>query len=177
MLDDQDDRTKEIRIDEARRRHEQPTAQGSVIAFLGHGGSQLVPASLSSRYRCLMSKSADTLFRRLVRAFASAQDDVRARQMERYMRGAFTFYGIPAPTQLRIAREAVEGLPSPNEAELRSTSIACWKRTQREWQYFGCWYLRRNIGAASPAFLTTAERLVTTRSWWDTVDSLAVHVV
>jgi 3-methyladenine DNA glycosylase AlkD len=124
-----------------------------------------------------MSAHGANLIDRLERGFASAADAERARGMARYMRDGFDFYGIPAPAQLRIAREAIDGLPAPSEADLRQISLACWKRPQREWQYFACGYLRANIGIASSRFISTAEHLVSTKSWWDTVDALAVHVV
>ena len=54
---------------------------------------------------------------------------------------------------------------------------ACWLQPEREWQYVACGYLRRHVAAASPAFIATARQLVTTKSWWDTVDTLASHTV
>jgi 3-methyladenine DNA glycosylase AlkD len=35
---------------------------------------------------------------------------------------------------------------------------------------------QRHVKRASPGFVPTLERLVTTKSWWDTVDGLATHV-
>ncbi|MGW0584874.1 DNA alkylation repair protein, partial [Streptomyces sp. NPDC002920] len=46
-----------------------------------------------------------------------------------------------------------------------------------EYHYFAVDYLRRNAGRCSSGFLPVARRLVTTTSWWDTVDPLAAHVV
>ncbi len=93
------------------------------------------------------------------------------------MRDGFSFYGIQGPGQQEIARAALSGIPAPTESQLRGVATACWKRSEREWQYFACGYLRRYIHVASPAFLDTLERLVTTKSWWDTVDSLASRSV
>ena len=97
--------------------------------------------------------------------------------MARYMRDAFPFYGIPAPAQREIWRTALTGQPAPTEAQLRSIARACWKHPEREWQYFACAYLRRNVRVLSAGFLPTIERLITTKSWWDTIDTLAIHAV
>ena len=47
---------------------------------------------------------------------------------------------------------------------------------EREYQHFGTRYLQRHVGRASPGFIPTLERLVRTKSWWDTVDGLATRV-
>lgn len=119
----------------------------------------------------------EDLIPRLERSFAAARDADRARGMAAYMRDGFSFYGITAPLLREIARDATDGLPTPSQAQLRKVALECWARPEREWQYFACGYLRRHIWAATPSFLPTARRLITTKSWWDTVDSLAVHVV
>ena len=110
-------------------------------------------------------------------AFVARADPVRAAGARAYMRDQFPFYGIPAPEQKLIAREVTSGLPVPTEHELVSTARACWRKPEREWQYFACWYLRRHVRGRSAGMLTDVQPLITTKSWWDTVDSLAGHTV
>ena len=93
------------------------------------------------------------------------------------MRGQFAFYGIPAPVQTTIARAASRDLRAPTEAELDGIARTCWQQDHREWQYFACGYLRRYVRIASPGFLDTAEDLITSKPWWDTVDALASRTV
>lgn len=120
-----------------------------------------------------MPSLADELTSRLESLFEAARDRKRAEAMSRYMRDGFAFYGIQAPAQREIARDATSGMSAPTSSELRAVALSCWKRHEREWQYFACGYLRRHISVASPSFLPTLRRLITTKSWWDTVDSLA----
>src|SRR5690606_12692197 len=47
----------------------------------------------------------------------------------------------------------------------------------REYQYFACGWLRRHARVCGPGCITTARYLIVTKSWWDTVDSLAAHLV
>ena len=93
------------------------------------------------------------------------------------MRDQFTFVGIPTPERRALDRGIVARCPAPTEAQLREVALACFRLAEREYQYFACDYLRRHVRVCSPRFLTTARRLVTTKSWWDTVDALATRTV
>jgi 3-methyladenine DNA glycosylase AlkD len=119
----------------------------------------------------------DTLLGRLESRFETHRDTELARSASKYMRDLFPFYGIQAPLHREIARDVAAGLPRPTEAQLRRMCLACWRRPEREWQYFACGYLRRHVEVCSARFLTTVERLITSKPWWDTVDSLASRAV
>ena len=114
---------------------------------------------------------------RLSRALEEARDPERAAGMSAYMRGQFPFLGIGAPRQVEIARRVELGLPRPaGDADLAAVALACWERPEREYQHFGASYVRRHVRVAGAGFVPTLEYLVTHRSWWDTVDTLATHV-
>ena len=114
---------------------------------------------------------------RLGTLLEDARNPNRAADMAKYMRDLFPFYGISSNALRDISRRALDGTSTPSEPQLRAVALACWKRPEREWQYVACGYLRRHIAVASPSFLSTLERLVTSKSWWDTVDSLASRSV
>jgi 3-methyladenine DNA glycosylase AlkD len=120
---------------------------------------------------------AGEIMDRLTRAFEGAQDPGRAGPMAAYMRGQFPFLGIPGPTQKALTREVLAGLGRPAEADLAAVALACWACPEREYQYFACGWLRRHARACGEAFIDTARHLIVTKSWWDTVDSLAAHLV
>jgi 3-methyladenine DNA glycosylase AlkD len=120
---------------------------------------------------------ADEIMDRLSGAFEGARDPARAVPMAAYMRDQFRFLGIPSPTQKLLTREVLAGLGRPNQADLRAVALACWQRPEREYQYFACGWLRRHARSCGPEFIDTARHLIVTRSWWDTVDSLAAHLV
>jgi 3-methyladenine DNA glycosylase AlkD len=113
----------------------------------------------------------------LGRAFAAHRDVERARGMSAYVRGQFTYFGLAAPTQRAIARDVLAKHDVPDEAALRRIVLDCWERPEREWQYFACDLLARRARHLTPRFLPTAKKLVSTKSWWDTVDSLATKTV
>jgi 3-methyladenine DNA glycosylase AlkD len=114
---------------------------------------------------------------RLTTAYERARDPQRAVPMAAYMRDQFPFLGIPGPAQKAIYREVVAGLPRPGQADLAAVALACWERPEREYQYFACAWLRRHARVCGDDFIGTARHLIVTRSWWDTVDTLAAHLV
>jgi 3-methyladenine DNA glycosylase AlkD len=120
---------------------------------------------------------ASQVLARLGPTYRAAANPVLAGPMRAYMRDQFPFLGIKAPQQEALGRTVVAGLARPTEADLTAVARACWKLPEREFQYFACWYLRRHQKVCSSRFVDTARHLVTTKSWWDTVDILAAHVV
>jgi 3-methyladenine DNA glycosylase AlkD len=119
----------------------------------------------------------DELISRLTRTFEAVRDPEQAVAMRAYMRDQFPFLGIRGPQQKALARSVLAGLPRPTEPDLRAIAVSCWTLPEREYQYFACDLLRRHARLLSPGFLSVARTLVSTKSWWDTVDALAAHVV
>jgi 3-methyladenine DNA glycosylase AlkD len=117
------------------------------------------------------------LLARLDAGFSTTRDPVRAEGMAAYMRSQFPYFGVPAPALRSLERTAMAGLPAPTESELRRVAEACWARPEREFQYVACDYLRKHSAAASAGTLPFLATLITTKSWWDTVDPLATRVV
>jgi 3-methyladenine DNA glycosylase AlkD len=134
----------------------------------------------------------NALMQRLTREYEAARDPARAGPMSTYVCGQFPFLGIPTPLRRELSRRVIAGVGKPTEAELTEAglievalteaglievALACWRLPEREYQYFACDWLRRHATVLTPAFVPTARHLVVTKSWWDTVDALAAHVV
>lgn len=110
------------------------------------------------------------------RAYTDLADPDAAPAMVAYMRGQFPFLGIRTPARVAALRSAAAPLGRPTEAELADFARRCWRHPEREWQYAGLWLLRRfTKRVAGPDFLDVLEPLITSLSWWDTVDELS-HV-
>ena len=124
-----------------------------------------------------MPSLARTVLDRLQHVYSAAADPARAVSMAAYMRDQFPFLGIPGPTQRTLALEVLAGLPRPAEEDLRELALGCWALAEREYQYFACGWLRRHARVCSAGFVETARYLIVTKSWWDTVDALAAHLV
>lgn len=110
-------------------------------------------------------------------AFGPAADPERAGPMTAYMKGHFAFLGITTPQRRALARTAIAGLPTPDEADVAAVAALAWALDAREYQYAAVDYAVRWVRRCSPDFLPVAESLISTKSWWDTVDLLAANVV
>lgn len=97
--------------------------------------------------------------------------------MRAYMQERFDFFGLSASQRRALQREALRGTPQPNERELTRVVRGCWRGKERELQLFGVDYVRAHIDVCSAEFLPVLETLITTKSWWDTVDMLATRGV
>ena len=94
------------------------------------------------------------------------------------MRDQFPFLGIPSPRQRALTRQVLAGLPTPTEADLRAVALGLLGAARA-----GVPVLRLRLAApprrqsARPASSAPPATLITTKSWWDTVDTLAAHLV
>ncbi|MEI5010512.1 DNA alkylation repair protein [Streptomyces sp. PmtA] len=123
------------------------------------------------------SALADTVLERLTATYPAAADPVRAREAAAYMKDVAPFLGIRTPERRALSRTVLAGTPRPSEADCTAIALRCWDLPEREYHYFAADYLRRHTGRCSSAFVPVARLLITTVSWWDTVDTLAAHVV
>ncbi len=120
---------------------------------------------------------ADAFVAQLADAFARAADPSRAVGMAAYMRDQFAFFGVPTTERVALTRSIAAGLDRPTLADLEAIARKCWARDERELQYAAQWMLRRHVTQLPASFLPVVRDLLTTRSWWDTVDELAQNVV
>ncbi|MET8678956.1 DNA alkylation repair protein [Streptomyces sp. NPDC004647] len=123
------------------------------------------------------SDVAGTVLRRLTSAYPRAADPVRAAEAAAYMKGIAPFLGIRTAERRGLSRRVLAGTPRPAEADCAAIALRCWELPEREYHYFAVDYLRRHAVRCSSGFLPVARHLVATKSWWDTVDALAAHVV
>lgn len=120
---------------------------------------------------------ADAAVTGLKDAFATAGDPERAADMRRYMRDQFAFFGVPAPERRAIARRVLGPLGAPSASDLEILGPLAWAVDEREVQHTAVDLLVRHVQIARPELLAVVGQLVTTKSWWDTVDPLAANVV
>ena len=115
--------------------------------------------------------------RPLIALFEQHADTDKAAPMARYMRDHFPFLGIKSPERKALFKQFVResGLPQPEELETVVWDL--WQLPEREYQYGAQDLLHRMRNQVTTDFVLLLERLITTKSWWDTVDGLASHAV
>ena len=111
-------------------------------------------------------------FGALLEANANAEN---AEAMKAYMKGRFKYYGVKSPERRELQKQflAEYGMPNPFDP---AVFRAFWQADQREFQMFGLDLLRRQSKKVKEDDLSLIEELITTKSWWDTVDGLASWV-
>jgi 3-methyladenine DNA glycosylase AlkD len=123
------------------------------------------------------SSWADAALARLDDAFEAVRDPAAAVAMRSYMRDQFDFVGIANPARTAIAREALADLGRPSADDLLAFAHVAWTRTERDHQYVAAKLLRRHVELLPAGAIEDLEVLITTKSWWDTVDELSRNVV
>jgi 3-methyladenine DNA glycosylase AlkD len=97
----------------------------------------------------------------------------QAGPMKHYMRDQFEYLGIKGPEFSTLLDEHLASHSLPPLAELDTVLRDLWALPQREYQYAATSLLSRCKPELPAAFITTLEYLITTKSWWDTVDTIA----
>lgn len=113
----------------------------------------------------------------MIASFEAARDPHAAVAMAKYMRGLFPFLGIASPRRTALEREAFAGAAKPSAEELLTAARELWDLPEREFQYAACGLLSRHAKLLTPAHLGLVRHFIVTKPWWDTVDTLAAHVV
>jgi 3-methyladenine DNA glycosylase AlkD len=105
--------------------------------------------------------------------FEKNADPTQAPGMKKYMRDQFEYLGIKSPKfkELMKAYIAANGLPPINELDVILRDL--WSLPEREFQYAATSLLGRLEKQLPASLIKTMEYMIVTKSWWDTVDTIA----
>lgn len=110
---------------------------------------------------------------RIQQLFTEHQNEENAIPMKKYMRNRFPFLGIKTPLRKTLMRQFFKE-SGIREEPLQSEFVrSLWKLPEREYQYAAMDYLHVSLKKLHKNDLNLMEELMTTKSWWDTVDMLA----
>ena len=109
--------------------------------------------------------------------FEQNADPAQATPMRRYMRDQFEYLGIKTPQRVALLNEFIKESGLPPITQLDAISRDLWSLPQREFQYAATSFLGKHENKLVPEFITTIEYLLITKSWWDTVDTIAGGIV
>lgn len=109
----------------------------------------------------------------LIVLFESHADPAQVAPMKAYMRDQFEYLGIKSPQFKILMKEhiAAHGLPPAEELDFIAREL--WELPYREFQYAATSLIGRMEKKLPKGFAPTFEHLITHKSWWDTVDTLA----
>ena len=105
--------------------------------------------------------------------FTEHANPKQAGPMKRYMRDQFEYLGIKIPEMGQLLKQHIRehGLPPP--ADLDRILRDLWGLPQREFQYAANDLLEKFEKELPAEFIETLEYLLVTKSWWDSVDTIA----
>lgn len=117
----------------------------------------------------------------------------QAAKMAAYMKHRFPFFGIAMDERRSLLKgflaERPIPIPDPTGSGLRSNRVgsedkpqldiaeALWREPERELHYCALDLLERHAKSLGPEDFPRLESLVTSQSWWDSVDVLAPKVM
>ncbi len=98
-------------------------------------------------------------------------------KMKWYMKDHFEFYGINAPLRKVLVKEIKSRHSTKDPNLIAELSKQLWSQPFRELQYVGLDLMLGMPKSFNPTHLPTFEYLITSKSWWDTVDMIAPNLV
>lgn len=107
--------------------------------------------------------------------FEEAAVPENAGPMQAYMKDIAPFMGLKAPERKAIEKEIFRHYSSLAYAEWEHLLRQLFKEPERELHYLAMDWLYHRRKDYCPETISLIEHLLTTKSWWDTVDFLAAR--
>lgn len=109
----------------------------------------------------------------LIEAFEASRNPQRAAQMTKYVKDRYVFYGISTPDRRAILSAHIKKYGMPDWTAMKKITRILWELDERECQHNALDLLNRMKKNLKAEDLPLLEYLITTKSWWDTVDAVA----
>jgi 3-methyladenine DNA glycosylase AlkD len=110
----------------------------------------------------------ETLFEELEKS----ENKSTAAAMSAYMKNLFPFLGIQSAARRKIANRYFKLVRGEKHIDWEFVKI-CWEKPYREAQYIASDYVLSKQKYLTDADIPQLKMLLTTKSWWDTVDILS----
>ena len=116
-------------------------------------------------------------YKSIVEKFEANRNEEQAGPMAAYMKNHFTFLGIKSPLRTQLLLEFVAEHALPETDQLFEEVWKLYELPEREYQYAAFFLLEKMKKHLSIEDLPELRRLIETKSWWDSVDSIAPKYV
>ena len=114
---------------------------------------------------------------KIVKAFNAHLDDELAIGMKAYMKDRFDFLGIKSPVRNEILKPFFPELKELETKEWMEVVDQLWNQKFREFQYAAMEFAQRKVKDLQPEHLPFLEKMITEKSWWDSVDMVASNLM
>jgi len=109
-------------------------------------------------------------------SFQQLADPVRADYSKKYVRGQFDFFGITAVPFRKAVKEFIDHSGFPEPKNILPLLSLFWSLPEREYQHAGIEILRKKPMLIGRDDIGCIEMMITSKSWWDTVDGIAIFI-
>jgi 3-methyladenine DNA glycosylase AlkD len=113
----------------------------------------------------------------LTQMLTNHRNDENAVHMEKYMRNQFPYFGIKTPERREIEKQFFKETGILTQPFNKDFVWALWKMDEREYQNVALDYIEKSLKKLQKEDLPFFEKLITTKSWWDTVDVIGPKAV
>ena len=120
-----------------------------------------------------MAKNEAIALEQLREVFAQNAHPEKALGMAKYMKNLFPFVGISSPERKNMVVELRKDFKPKNAQELKNWVSLLWEMPAREFQYVGMDYLQKDVNLLEIEDIAYFEFLITTKSWWDSIDLIS----
>lgn len=100
-----------------------------------------------------------------------------SQEQKAYMRNKFEYYGLKVPERRKIQAPFLVKQFLPEKKELHKIVKELWNKPQRDYQYFSQELVFKYVNQLERSDMPLFEYMVTHKSWWDTIDFIAVKLM
>ncbi|MCM3694076.1 DNA alkylation repair protein [Neobacillus niacini] len=110
--------------------------------------------------------------KRLIQLFEENRNEENAGPMKKYMKDHFPFLGIKSPLRKELEKQFFKETGILKKEFNKEFVEGLWEKDEREYQYTAITYMGKFSKKFPKDVIQFLERLLTTKSWWDSVDSI-----
>ncbi|WP_346429178.1 DNA alkylation repair protein [Planococcus halocryophilus] len=113
----------------------------------------------------------------IINSFEANRNPELAMPMSAYMRYQFDFLGIKNPLRNELLKKHLSAYQLPSREKLTEAVWKLYELPEREYQYAAIALLDRMRKELMLEDLSFVRQLIENKSWWDSVDSIAIRTL
>ena len=107
----------------------------------------------------------------IFKTFYNNRNEEQAEPMAKYMRNMFPFFGMKKPERAALSKKFLKLRRKDDKVDWNFI-FKCYELPEREFQYLAIDYMDKVKNLFTPDDMENIEKLLTTKSWWDSVDAI-----
>lgn len=113
----------------------------------------------------------------IIEKFEANRNEELAGPMTAYLKNHFPFLGIKSPLRKQLLKEQFTEYALPEPEQLFDEVWKLYNLSEREYQYAAIALIEKMKKHLTTEDFSALLQLIETKSWWDSVDSIAPHFV